>query len=192
MKPVKTPGVLRQGSPPGDRHGEEERVQALVVKALSEVATGRHDHPLVLPPTQDNDVLGEAGEPIGQRFQMNRSFGDGNRRAPSLQGGQHIIEDQLVATLVAGERAIDVPDRNRRRGRLTVRHAKGCLPNADTVIERPPRRLCARIDTFANRPALHEDDRMVTSFRVTVADSPRTYRAFVRLATSSKLTAERW
>src|SRR5579859_2064792 len=48
MKPVKTTGILRQGSPPGDRHGEEERVQALVVKALPGVATGRHDHPLVL------------------------------------------------------------------------------------------------------------------------------------------------
>ncbi len=34
---MKTAGVLRQGSPPGDRHGEEERVQPLVVKAFPEV-----------------------------------------------------------------------------------------------------------------------------------------------------------
>jgi hypothetical protein len=45
---VKTTGILRQGSPPSDRHGEEEGVQALVVKALPEVATGHHDHPFVL------------------------------------------------------------------------------------------------------------------------------------------------
>lgn len=97
MKPVKPAGVLREGSPPGHRHGEEEGVQALVVKTFPKVAPGRHDHPLVLrrdrrqavyrlaplplalPAAQNDDVLCEAGQPIRQRLRVIRPFGHHDR-----------------------------------------------------------------------------------------------------------------
>jgi hypothetical protein len=48
MKPVKTARILRQGSSPGDRHGEEERVQSLIVEAFAEISAGGHDHPFLM------------------------------------------------------------------------------------------------------------------------------------------------
>jgi hypothetical protein len=77
-----------------------------------------------------------------------RPLGDDDWRAPGFQRSQHVVEDQLVAPLVAGERSIDVLDRNRRRVRFAVWQAKRRLPNADTVIERPPSRLRPRIDAL--------------------------------------------
>src|SRR5712671_27323 len=42
MQPVKPARILCEGSAPGYGHGEEQRIEACVVKALSEVAAARH------------------------------------------------------------------------------------------------------------------------------------------------------
>jgi hypothetical protein len=47
--------------------------------------------------------------------------------------------------------------------------------------------LRLRIDAMPHRPALHEDDWLMTVLARDGAESPSTYRAFARRATCSKL-----
>ena len=59
------------------------------------------------------------------------------------------------------------------------------------MLERPGRGLGLRVDAVADRPALHENDRMVAVLAGDRGREPRTKRAFARRATCSKLWAER-
>jgi hypothetical protein len=117
----------------------------------------------------------------------------------------------LRSVMTTGERPSSSADRNHRRSdhcvqgperalrtvpelpavRLAPRQLKLSTPENDLVFEQSARRLLPGIDAIPDRAALHEDDRVWPSFRVTVADSPSTYLAFAARAIASKPRAER-
>jgi hypothetical protein len=47
MKPVKTPGVLRQRPPPGYREGQEQSIEPSIIKALTKIPTRGDEKPLL-------------------------------------------------------------------------------------------------------------------------------------------------
>jgi len=45
---VKTPGVLRQGPPPGYREAQEQSIEPSIIKPFTKIPTRRDEKPLLL------------------------------------------------------------------------------------------------------------------------------------------------
>ena len=80
---------------------------------------------------------------------------------PGFEGGQDVIEDEIIACLILCEPGIEFLD-----GGLFVRIAQIKpelrMPKDDLVVKGAGSRLRPRIDAMTHRAALHENDRVVT------------------------------
>jgi hypothetical protein len=117
---------LNDGALPRDRHRQQQRVEAGIVKALPDVATRREHRTLTVIVAarqslvcgailrrahiaEENDRLVAAvGESLRQPFEVIASFGE-DERTPAL-GGQRrrVLGDQLRPPVVGGERSVDL------------------------------------------------------------------------------------
>lgn len=105
---MKASSVLDQGTPPGDRHREEQRVEARVVEAFADV-TARREHearfirrntsepfqgpaPFLRPGSaaKDDDVWADGGEPGRQDIKMIASLREDNWRAPFREDAREV------------------------------------------------------------------------------------------------------
>jgi hypothetical protein len=125
-------------------------------------------------------------------FEMVPALRQHDGRAFRFECLEHIVEDQIVARLILGEGRIDSRHGRALRGSQRRRQLESCRPIPGPMRDAALGGLDARLDTVADRAALHKDDGMMTILAGDLADSPRTNRAFARLATNSKLAAERW
>src|SRR5882724_3869650 len=102
------------------------------------------------------------------------AFGDDHWRATRLERRQDVVEDEIVPHRVLSELRIKFLD-----GRFFIRIAPGKpelrAPENHLMVEGPSRCLLPGIDAMTNRTALHEDDRVVAIFPLTVADRPSTH-----------------
>ena len=169
-------GVLNNRSPPRDRHGEQQGVEAGVVEPLSEVSTGCEDEPgliicqlcelshsgtsgLRLDPAVENDEVGYlVSDGLGDSVDMLAAFGEDDEGPIRTNELANVGGDQAKPVVVICECAIDLLDRR--------------LPGEDARVEvgvpadHPPPQSSAfaspgLADRVADRSALHRDDRLV-------------------------------
>ena len=173
MEAMQPARVLHERALPGDRQREEQRVEARIVEALADVATGGQDQALLVgrdrgklvsgsvsspsrhPPVKDDEVAREALQPVREELQMVLPLREEDGGPALLEGGDHVIEDQVVACLVGGERGVELLDAlSFRRSGL----AEGGSPDDETVLEGPPSGLAPGVDGEAHRSELHLGD----------------------------------
>src|SRR5262245_8176238 len=121
MEPVKSARILREGSAPGYGHREKQRVEARIVKTFTEVTAGCHDdtlftlryglqgvvHLITLlcshSTFQDNDVLGELRQTLCNCLKVVLALRDHDRGSPSFESREHVIEDHIISSRIAGQ-----------------------------------------------------------------------------------------
>ena len=180
MEAVEPACILGNRTAP--RHGQrqEQGVQTRVVEALADVLAGGQNHPALTcrdgqqlfghrvplllghPRTQRHDVRDPAGDQRLEPIEMLVPFREHERRPPGVDGFDHVVTDAFVAPVIFDQFPIQVLELDSLVGVGTpVRHEGGRL-HEDVVPERVGGRLDLRVRLITNRPALHEDDGVVT------------------------------
>ena len=175
---MKTAGILREDSAPGNRHGQKQGIEPGIIETLAEIAACSDKNPLVLirdrreghgcfprsssthTALQNDNVLRELCQALCQHFKMILAFRDDHRRTSSFKRGQDVIEDEIIPSLILSEPRVKFLDRG-----FVIRTASVSLklgaPENHLVVERPGSSLRPRIDAMTHRAALHENDRVV-------------------------------
>ena len=202
------PYILRERSPPCDRHREEQGVKAGVVEPFADIAPRRDQNPLLgvgdlfEPPhdraallhahaaAKEEHVPREPAESLGKTLGVVLARGEHERRTTRFERAQHVVEDHVVARHVLGERPVDMLDR------WALRLDALGEPKRSQAQQRPVCEGALPGLGLRARPEPHRPHCMNTigwwpSWRVTVADSPSTYLTLARRATFSKLGADR-
>jgi len=143
-------------------------------------------------------VAHDRRQPLGQLFEVTGSFRQHDRRTSLANCRRDVIDNQAISSVVGDQRLVKIMELDAQVGVPGARWVESRRTHPDVVGERSLCGLFACADSMADRSALHENDRVVPvlagqcpSLRVTVADRPRTYLAFARRTSCSKLDAGR-
>jgi hypothetical protein len=143
VRPVQTPGVLDDGSLPGNRHREYQGVEPWIVEALADEPSGGHEHTRLVgrefvelregvaaPAWRDIAVQRHDGRHMGLKLRRKAleviaSLGEDKRDAPLGEQLPRVSHDQLGASVVSRQRGVDLLDGRvgRQRGRVEGRVA---------------------------------------------------------------------
>ena len=170
--------VLGQCSFPGDRHGQEQRIEPAVIEPFPNIpACGQYQALLIVrytqsrfgdfalgsrhAATQNDEILYKRREPIPKIFEVILPLGQNNRRTLCLERFQDIIEDEIVSLAVLSQSGVNRWHRRPFRRRQQWRQFKfrRAIPRA--VMNATFECLLPSINSMTDRAALHEDDRMM-------------------------------
>ena len=120
----------------------------------------------VLPHTaaKNNQMLDAGRQLLGQEIEMLVAFGQYQWRATFVNGLEHVVADELIAGFIRDQFGVQFLKLDSHILGKGPRRAKPRGTDMDGVRKRTCGRLCPGIDPMTNRPALHEDDRMVAIF----------------------------
>ncbi|WP_230989517.1 ParB/RepB/Spo0J family partition protein [Devosia faecipullorum] len=121
---MQPPDILRQGPLPGDRHRQEQSVEASIIKAFADIAACREDQALMIigdiqgsagglaigrrhAAAQDHEISHEWQEPLLKIIEVVFPLRQNDGRTLGLKRFQHIIEDQIIPGTVLRQRRID-------------------------------------------------------------------------------------
>jgi len=167
-KAVKATGVLDKCSLPRHRQRHEQRVQAWIVEAFADVASGReHDafgvcrdrcHPrehlarrLGAHPALEHDHVPRNARQLGGKVvEVIRALGEQERRPAFFERTNHVVENHSVPRLVVREQRVQLLDLGLRVGR-----PESGLTCDQPVLERTSGGLRLRVDREAHRAELH-------------------------------------
>ncbi len=111
---MKPSGILGKRATPGNWQGKEQRVEPGIIEAFTEITTGGDQHPLFVfrntlqrlrrrarllcahAAVQYHDISREFRKAFGQHGDMILALGDHDRGPASFEGGEDIIEDQII------------------------------------------------------------------------------------------------
>ena len=166
---VKAAGVLDERALPRDGHGQEEGVQPRVVEPLADVASGRQDEALLvardggqlrlgLPPClgghtalEHHEVTRKASQARGEVLEVVSPLREEDRRSSLLEGANHVVQDELVALAIGGDRGIELLDPGALvRGSPAGRQSRGRSDDASKG-----RRAVSLFGSMANRTGPH-------------------------------------
>ena len=123
MQPVQAAHVLRECSPPGERHRQKVSVEAGVVEPFADVPTGSDQDSFLrlqnllellgqraaLPGShasaQNKHVAGKVGDPLGKIAGMHPALGEKDRRAPGLERRPDIVKISVLRASSAASAA---------------------------------------------------------------------------------------
>jgi hypothetical protein len=103
-------------------------------------------------------VLYELTETVGEVLEVILPLGEQDRRATFVDGGDDVVQDARIPSLVVRERAIDLLDAD--IGRF-ARHPEPRLPDDEPVVERAAGGMALRIHPEADGSELHLGDGLV-------------------------------
>ena len=178
VSPVQSSHILSQRPLPGNRHRQEERIEARVIKPLPDAASCRHDEALrllrhgqcrvrLLPlgrrlaTVQDRDILDESGKAFLQIEKVIFAFGQDDRRSPAFESLEDVVEDEVVACVIPRERGIDLRHRRAFRRGYGDGQLEARRPISNPMTNAALGGLSAGVELMADRTALHEDDRVM-------------------------------
>ena len=178
MLAVKTTNMLSKGAFPGYRHRQEKRIEPVIGKPFAKIASSGENEPFLIvgdlkgrlgsfalggrhPAPEDNKVPYEARKAALKVFEMVPSLRQHDRGALRFQSLQHIIEDQIITRLVAGDRSIDSRHRRTVSARQRRRQLKHGRPVLRAMNDSSTGRLDAGVNAVTNGTELHEDNRVV-------------------------------
>jgi len=100
-------------------------------------------------------MAGEASQARREVLEVVSPLREEDRRSALLEGANHIVEDELVAPAIGGDRGIELLDPG---SWSEARRAEGSLAADQAMLERALRLLALRVDGEPDGTALHVDD----------------------------------